>query len=262
MNLGPMNLNFGSGFAMSTSHEAKVGDYVTDIAMIGKVRSQRLYFHATGLRPNMKHYVYFDGTNVSTMIRSGSVANNASINSTLDAESSISLTGVQGASYVTTNGEGEIAGAYFMPSDTFNIGARKFALISEDNYANFSAATSRAATLWNSFNYTVPTIELQQPPNPKPVIIAPEIVITVPADDVQTEVEDTSDYEDPVDTSEPPTEEATSNTPYETVNTAANNISTPEVPVDPVVGGDPVVVPHDYGGGAGYYEEIYRFMLK
>lgn len=236
----------GVGGALSPSHEKRVGDYMTDIMLIGKIRDQIIYFHATGLRPNMKHYIYFDGTDVTNKVRGGTIADNSSINSTKDAEAAIRFTTAQGQSFFTSDAAGEIAGAFYLPADTFDTGSRKFVVLSESTYTNFTDATSRASGIFNSFNFEVPHIEHPSPPNPKPIIIAPDISVYLPGDDREMSIEDITDHIDPAGGSVGPDEEFGGAIPWEMRDVLTGQIGTPELPVNPSL-----PLPGSIGGASG-----------
>ena len=50
----------------ATTTTKKVGDFVTDISFQPYIPSLTIRFVATGLRPNLQHYMYFDEVNMSS----------------------------------------------------------------------------------------------------------------------------------------------------------------------------------------------------
>lgn len=59
-------LNLNVGFEKETQ---QLGDFVTDVSLIPYVRPQTIRFYATGLKPNTRHWVFFDGEDVTKYVR-------------------------------------------------------------------------------------------------------------------------------------------------------------------------------------------------
>ena len=60
---------FVSRVVPSDTLRQAVGNRVIDVALIPWMRSRKIYFHAKGLKPNTRHYPFFDGTEVSEWCR-------------------------------------------------------------------------------------------------------------------------------------------------------------------------------------------------
>ena len=63
-NTGEIRQGTRNSMDISTINES-AGDRIVDIKFIPFIRSRRIYFSATGLKPNTKLYAYFDETNVT-----------------------------------------------------------------------------------------------------------------------------------------------------------------------------------------------------
>lgn len=134
-----------------------LGEFVTDFTVKPYIRDQRIYFYATGLRPEARHYPFFDNVNMSTFAAparltfadpfSNSLYKDVSANSFL-------ITDIKGANLVA-NSTGEVAGFIDLPSDTFFVGERSFVLMDIDSISSEVSATSKAQGKFVAFSYGV-----------------------------------------------------------------------------------------------------------
>lgn len=124
-----------------------VGDRVVDVAMIPFMRSRRVSFKAEGMKPNHRVFPFFDGTDVSNWVRSGSFTRIA----TTDNEAGNRYdrnTGHPdgGGTSLFTDAEGKVEGEFFIPNtdtERFRTGVREFKLL-DISVNNEEDATSMA----------------------------------------------------------------------------------------------------------------------
>jgi len=60
---------FVSRVVPSETLRQAVGNRIIDVALIPWLRSRKIFFHAKGLKPNTKHYAFFDGDNMASFVR-------------------------------------------------------------------------------------------------------------------------------------------------------------------------------------------------
>lgn len=122
----------------------KVGDFVTNVAFNPFMRSRNIKIYATGLRPNTRHYFFFDGVDVNADVVPGTVdANNAR---------SVGRFGTLNDAVMTDN-NGVIRAIFTIPSDTFYVGDRTITVTDVDTFAAIaSGSTSKADIEYHAYN--------------------------------------------------------------------------------------------------------------
>jgi hypothetical protein len=134
-----------------------VGDFVTDFQFRPFMRSRVIQVEMFGLRPNTRHYFFFDGIDVNQHVARGRSA--ADLPSSL-----IRLTGnivkvVQDGEYgsaVRTNERGELFAVFRIPDSSFAVGERELTITDVDTFANIaSAAASGGKLRYNAYNFGV-----------------------------------------------------------------------------------------------------------
>ena len=124
-----------------------IGDRIIDVDIIPFMRSRLVYFKAEGLRPNTKHFPFFDGVNIANYVREESSFLRFGTTTTDVGNQYTNRTShPNGAGDLISNDAGEIIGSFIIPSNNslkFRTGSREFKLldISADNEDN---ATSKA----------------------------------------------------------------------------------------------------------------------
>lgn len=109
-----------------------VDDHVISTAVIPYMRSQIIQIQATALRPNTRHYVYFDGINVNAYVK--------------PANSSFSATGSAGAT-LTTDDAGSLYALFTIPATDalrFRTGSIKLRLTDGANTASSVTSSGEA----------------------------------------------------------------------------------------------------------------------
>ena len=128
----------------------RVGEFVTDIRMSPFIREQMIHFHAWGLRPNKRHFIFFDGTNVDANTRPA-----LSTNTTTHSRSTIYAAGAYGANLVTDSA-GEMFGVFHLPQGEFNVGERHVVLADNQTYSDVADnAVSIADEPFNAYNFGI-----------------------------------------------------------------------------------------------------------
>lgn len=143
-----------SGRSVSTSR-AEIADRAVGDAyeVAGNARSFKVNFFADELRPNTRHFLYFDGQNISSYAREDSSYDQGlpSLNRVYNKLT----THPDGATQLVSNQYGEIKGSFIVPNNdtlTFSTGTKKVKLldISVDNNDN---ALSLASTDYTTTRY-------------------------------------------------------------------------------------------------------------
>lgn len=116
----------------------EVGDRVIDVALLPFIRSRKIFFKAEGLRPNTRHFAFFDGTPVANFVRSETFTRYASTSTDFGNKHRLAASHPQGSSTLQSDANGKIEGSFFIPSSPsqrFRTGTREFKLfdISIDN---------------------------------------------------------------------------------------------------------------------------------
>jgi len=150
-----------------------VGEFVTDISFQPYIPGIDIRFIATGLRPGLRHYVYFDNVDVNSKVAPGEVATH--IQPDLDPIQIASSQNIKAlirrknsfGSALTANTTGGLSGIFRIPAATFFAGERKFAITDVSNLSQVGETVSAASTKFNCFNFglskTVVTQTTRQP---------------------------------------------------------------------------------------------------
>ena len=131
-----------------------IGDFVSKFDFNPFIRAQQVEFVVVGLRPGARHYVFFDGKSVQS--RPGQVVSMANLNGGtegLSESTNFSFTGPVGANLVA-NSTGGLAGAFFIPGNTFNVGQREVLIVDTDDLESADSAVSKASSPYNAYNFT------------------------------------------------------------------------------------------------------------
>ena len=219
----------------------RVGEFVTDISFQPYIPGVDIRFVATGLRPNLRHYVYFDGVDVNEHVLPAIMHNHID---SLDALETVTSTRAKGiirpirakGQQLTANTSGGIAGVLRLPADTFFAGERKVVITDVSNLSQSDDIVSSATARFNCFNFSIETNDI--------------ITSTRQAEITQTRLDDVQTTSQVVNTSEivttinagPGSNTTENNTP----NTISNNILFP-----PFEGNTPPFVPPRANTGTG-----------
>jgi hypothetical protein len=130
-----------------------IGDFVTNFKFKPFIRSKEIQIEMYGLRPNTRHYFFFDGVDVNANVAPGS------LNSDLEGlqittENRVSRIGEFGIS-VKTNVNGELFAIFKIPERTFFVGERELVVVDVSSFDNIdSAAASLGKLKYNAYNFS------------------------------------------------------------------------------------------------------------
>ena len=128
-----------------------VGDFVTNFQFRPFIRSREIQIEMYGLRPNTRHYFFFDEVDVTSSIAPGKFFK--------DSDSISSQRVIQNGSYgsaIRSNDNGELFAVFKIPENTFFVGERELVIADVDSFENIdSAAASLGKLKYNAYNFDV-----------------------------------------------------------------------------------------------------------
>lgn len=132
-----------------TTSNATTVDILNSLELQQYIRDQRIHFVSTGLRPGARHWVYFDGVQISDR------AAPAQVDLTLSQllPTSFVATGTIGSPLVA-NSSGVIAGYIDLPKSTYFVGERSVVLMDVDNVVSEATATSRGLGKFTAYAFS------------------------------------------------------------------------------------------------------------
>jgi len=123
-----------------------VGDFVSNFEFEPFMRSREIRVFAAGLRPNTRHYFFFDGVDVNYAVRPGTAA---------ATSRGVRRNGAKGAP-VTTDSNGVIRAVFDLPAGTFFVGDRVLTVVDVNQYSSIeSASTSIIDLQYHAYNISV-----------------------------------------------------------------------------------------------------------
>lgn len=129
-----------------TTANQSVGDFVSNFEFQPYMRSREIKVFAAGLRPNTRHYFFFDGVDVNEHVRPGTAANTSR---------AVRRAGIKGAA-VSTDANGKIRAVFDLPDGTFFVGDRVLTVVDVNQYASIeSASTSIIDLQYHAYNISV-----------------------------------------------------------------------------------------------------------
>ena len=151
-----------TGLKVEDTNTTKVvGEFVSNIAFQPYMPSVPVRFIALGLRPNLRHYPFFDDVPVSADTAPGIVENLETPDiaelralSSVRAGKMIVRNGLFGDP-LTANSSGGLAGIFQIPARTFFAGERKFTLVDVDKLSQIKDTVSVATGKLNCFNFAI-----------------------------------------------------------------------------------------------------------
>mgnify|MGYP000241518376 CR=1 FL=1 len=131
--------------ATRTSNEF-VGDFVTNFQFNPFMSSREVKVYMSGLRPNTRHYFFFDEINVDAHVIPGSAVNKVE---------DVQRFGSFGDA-VETDSNGVLRAVFKIPAETFYVGDRVLEVVDVDQYASIeSASTSYGFKTYRAYNFSV-----------------------------------------------------------------------------------------------------------
>lgn len=119
-----------------------IGDRVVDVALIPFMRSRKVYFQVSALKPYQQYFAFFDGVDVSSWVRSEPFVQFANDPTDFGNQFNNATAHPEGSTTLISDVNGRIEGSFFIPSTSalrFRTGTREFRLI---NVSNNSVADS------------------------------------------------------------------------------------------------------------------------
>ena len=130
-----------------------LGSFVTDFSMTPFMNSKVIKIGVSGLRPNTRHYFYFDEKPVSAHVAPGGIIENG-ISRSIKA-SDISAIGSRGAA-VKSDQYGRLFAVFQLPGQTFLVGEADLVISDADQFNSIeSAGTSSAKETYRAYGFTV-----------------------------------------------------------------------------------------------------------
>lgn len=127
-----------------------LGDRTVEINFVPFIRSRKIFFKGTKMKPNTKVYAFFDGSDVTDYVRE-ELAFNLYADRT-DVDSYLNFTShPSGSSNLITDTNGEVIGSFVIPNNDilkFKTGVRVFRLT--DSITNANDATTYAEALYDA----------------------------------------------------------------------------------------------------------------
>ena len=126
--------------------EQPVGDFVTNFTFNPFMRARDVKVYVTGLRPNTRHYFFFDEVDVNQFIIPGTNAATADL---------IERNGNFGDG-VLSDDSGVIRAVFALPAGRFFVGDRNLEVVDVDLYSAIdSAATSYGISTYRAYNFSI-----------------------------------------------------------------------------------------------------------
>jgi len=129
-----------------TTRSQLVGDFVSNIEFSPYMRSRDIKIFMSGLRPDTRHYFFFDAVDVNAHVTPGTPS------STLR---DIQKFGVAGGA-VTTDSNGVLRAVFTLPRETFFVGERVLTVSDVDQYSSISSGgTSGGSLKYHAYNISI-----------------------------------------------------------------------------------------------------------
>lgn len=123
-----------------------VGTFITDFSFTPYIAPREVKIVATGLRPNTRHYFFFDETAVNEHVYPGSVEQDSD-----DLVGTCSIAGSKGGE-VKTDQNGVLSAVFAIPEGTFYVGESILEVI-DDQFYNPEAGASYAKASYHAYSY-------------------------------------------------------------------------------------------------------------
>ena len=126
--------------------QSDVGDFVSNVDFQPYMRSRDINVYITGLRPDTRHYFFFDNVAINQHVWNGT---------NVDHPRDMQKIGVAGAS-VTTDSNGILRGVFTIPEGAFFVGDRVLRVADVATLGDIdSASTSTGEITYHAYNITV-----------------------------------------------------------------------------------------------------------
>jgi hypothetical protein len=129
----------------SSTITQELGDFVTDVSFNPFLRSRDIQIRVFGLRPNTRHYFYFDETDINAHIAPGEF---------IDGQV-VPIGTFSASNEIKTNASGVLHAVYRIPAETFFVGDRLLQVADVSLYSDMRTATSTAALVYHGYNVSI-----------------------------------------------------------------------------------------------------------
>ena len=142
------------------------GSFVTDVAFEPYMRSKEIKIFVSGLRPNTRHYFYFDGEDVSSFMYNGTnVTDAAEIEKLGEIGQPIKGPNNEDIYPGTTDDDGVLTAVFGLPGGKFFVGERVLTIVDVPTYDNIdSASSSKAELTYYAYNVGLSSATLSTRP--------------------------------------------------------------------------------------------------
>jgi len=140
-------------FETTAGASQAVGTFVTDVAFNPYMQSQEVRILVTGLRPNTRHYFYFDQTDVNAHVIPGEiVSEDSNVFDVRDVQPAAREPG----SAVRSDSNGVLAAIFTIPEATFFVGEVDLEISDVSQYESIkSGGTSYSRIAYRAYNFSV-----------------------------------------------------------------------------------------------------------
>lgn len=126
--------NQRSGIEVTTNVDRdtqNIGEFITDVSIIPYIRPQAIEFFVKSVKPNTRHFIFFDGEPVTKFCRQYVDPNNPDVFIPLPG-------GANAEPIIRSNEFGELRGVLFLPEDgkRFRVGAKNFTVVDSPNFSS------------------------------------------------------------------------------------------------------------------------------
>lgn len=123
-----------------------VGDFVSNFQFQPFMAARDISIYMSGLRPDTRHYFFFDGVDVNSNVAPGTAVDDAD---------SVQRFGELGAA-VSTDSNGVLRAVFAIPAETFFVGDRVLEIVDVDSYGDIDAAAiSKGFVTYRAYNFSV-----------------------------------------------------------------------------------------------------------
>lgn len=130
-----------------------LGDFVTNTQFLPFMRPKQISVVMYGLKPNTRHWVFFDKKDVNEFVAPAALTNTSALSS--EIARNISLSGSFGDELFSDD-NGILYCLFDMPGETFYVGDRVLEVVNVDQYDSIeSGANSKGFLTYRAYNFSV-----------------------------------------------------------------------------------------------------------
>ena len=123
-----------------------VGDFISNFQFQPFMAARDISVYMSGLRPDTRHYFFFDGVDVTNLVAPGTA---------VDSVDDVQRFGELGEA-VSTDANGVLRAVFSLPPETFYVGERLLEIVDVDSYGDIEAASiSKGFVTYRAYNFSV-----------------------------------------------------------------------------------------------------------